>query len=72
MERVMIEGNGIYTLKEVSAYFGVDPQTITKLALRGKLGAFKMGVKWLFKGSKVLEYMETEPAKLSNGYKNRQ
>ncbi|TBR44332.1 DNA-binding protein [Marinomonas agarivorans] len=52
--------NTIMTVKEVATYLKVNQRTIYRMAISGKLPAFRVGSSWRFKSSEIDAWIESE------------
>jgi excisionase family DNA binding protein len=50
----------IMTVKEVAAYLKVNDRTIHRMAMSGKIPAFRVGASWRFKSCEVDAWIESE------------
>ena len=50
----------LVTIKEVSDYLKVADKTIYRMAMEGKIPAFKVGGSWRFYRHEVLEWLENQ------------
>ena len=52
--------NDILTVKEVAEYLKVNERTVYRLALSGKLPAFRVGSSWRFRAAELKEWIEMQ------------
>lgn len=50
----------IMTVKEVALYLKVNDRTIYRMAISGKIPAFKVGASWRFKSIEIMDWIESE------------
>lgn len=50
----------LWTRKEVAAFLGISEQTLTLLALQGKIVSQKSGRKWHFLKSSILNFLKAK------------
>ena len=50
----------ILTVKEVATYLKVNDRTIYRMAMSGKIPAFRVGSSWRFKSSEIGAWIESE------------
>ncbi|OVE82632.1 hypothetical protein BVY03_00545 [bacterium K02(2017)] len=50
----------LLTLKEISEWLKISPQTLYKMLERGELPAIKINNKWRFEKKKIQEWLHTQ------------
>lgn len=55
-----MERDAVYTLQEAAAFLKVNERTLQRLAVKGKVPAFRVGRQWRFYGRDLLELGESE------------
>jgi len=50
----------ILTVKDVAKYLKVNDRTIYRMAIDGRIPAFKVGASWRFKSCEIDEWIESE------------
>jgi len=50
----------IMTVKEVATYLKVNDRTIYRMAMSGKIPAFRVGASWRFKSCEIDAWIESE------------
>jgi excisionase family DNA binding protein len=58
MEKFSLMGEEILTNREVADLLKLHPKTVNKLAIAGKLPAYRIGRQWRFRKSEVLKLLE--------------
>jgi excisionase family DNA binding protein len=58
MEKFSLMGEEILTIREVAELLKLHPKTVNKLAIAGKLPAYRIGRQWRFRKSEVLKLVE--------------
>lgn len=58
MEKFSLMGEEILTNREVADLLKLHPKTVNKLAISGKLPAYRIGRQWRFRKSEVLKLLE--------------
>ena len=58
MEKFSPMGEEILTNREVADLLKLHPKTVNKLAIAGKLPAYRIGRQWRFRKSEVLKLLE--------------
>lgn len=58
MEKFYLMGEEILTNREVADLLKLHPKTVNKLAIAGKLPAYRIGRQWRFRKSEVLKLLE--------------
>ena len=58
MEKFSLRGEEILTNREVADLLKLHPKTVNKLAIAGKLPAYRIGRQWRFRKSEVLKLLE--------------
>ncbi|HVH90675.1 MAG TPA: helix-turn-helix domain-containing protein [Candidatus Acidoferrum sp.] len=58
MEKFSLMGEEILTNREVADLLKLHPKTVNKLAIAGKLPAYRIGRQWRFRKSEVLKLVE--------------
>ena len=58
MEKLSLMGEEILTNREVADLLKLHPKTVNKLAIAGKLPAYRIGRQWRFRKSEVLKLLE--------------
>jgi excisionase family DNA binding protein len=54
----------IMTVKEVATYLKVNDRTIYRMAMSGKIPAFRVGASWRFKFCEIEAWIESEHASM--------
>ena len=62
MEKFSLMGEEILTNREVADLLKLHPKTVNKLAIAGKLPAYRIGRQWRFRKSEVLKLLEKRDA----------
>ena len=60
-----------YTKKEAAKIFGVNPKTIERYLLTGKLKGAKLGKSWKISDSDIHEFYEAAKKETADAIKNR-
>jgi len=58
MDKFALMGEEILTNREVADLLKLHPKTVNKLAISGKLPAYRIGRQWRFRKSEVLKLLE--------------
>jgi excisionase family DNA binding protein len=58
MEKFSLMSEEILTNREVADLLKLHPKTVNKLAIAGKLPAYRIGRQWRFRKSEVLKLVE--------------
>ena len=58
MDKLSLMGEEILTNREVADLLKLHPKTVNKLAIAGKLPAYRIGRQWRFRKSEVLKLLE--------------
>jgi len=58
MDKFSLMGAEILTNREVADLLKLHPKTVNKLAIAGKLPAYRIGRQWRFRKSEVLKLLE--------------
>jgi len=58
MNKFSLMGEEILTNREVADLLKLHPKTVNKLAIAGKLPAYRIGRQWRFRKSEVLKLLE--------------
>ena len=58
MNKFSLMGEEILTNREVADLLKLHPKTVNKLAISGKLPAYRIGRQWRFRKSEVLKLLE--------------
>ena len=58
MGKLSLMGEEILTNREVADLLKLHPKTVNKLAIAGKLPAYRIGRQWRFRRSEVLKLLE--------------
>ena len=58
MDKLSLMGEEILTNREVADLLKLHPKTVNKLAISGKLPAYRIGRQWRFRKSEVLKLLE--------------
>jgi excisionase family DNA binding protein len=58
MEKFSLMSEEILTNREVADLLKLHPKTVNKLAIAGKLPAYRIGRQWRFRKSEVLKLLE--------------
>ena len=58
MEKLSLMSEEILTNREVADLLKLHPKTVNKLAIAGKLPAYRIGRQWRFRKSEVLKLLE--------------
>ena len=58
MEKFSLMGEEILTNREVADLLKLHPKTVNKLAIAGKMPAYRIGRQWRFRKSEILKLLE--------------